>query len=123
MSAAQDQQRRDALDAANERRLERARVKRQIASGEIDWRMVILDPPDCIAGLLLTEVLLLLPWMGRRRVERLGMLAHEFGLSLTVRAGKASRSTRQWVVTYALPNAPGRRALPGHGDLRVGRAR
>lgn len=116
MSAAQDRQRHQALQAGNTRRNERHQIKRQIAAGEIDWRSVVLDPPDCISELLLSEVLLMLPWMGRRRLERLALLAHEFGIVLTVRAGKATQTTRLWVVRYTLPRGEsGRRARPRHG--------
>lgn len=118
-------QAREALQKGNATRSARAKLVKDIASGKIDWRLVILDPPDCVADLLLSELLLLLPWMGRRRLERLGLLAHEFGITLTLRAGKSSRTTRSWVVRHTLPRrASGRRALPHHGPgARAGRAK
>jgi hypothetical protein len=110
-------QARHALQKGNAKRSARAQLVKDVAEGKIDWRLIILEPPECIADLLLSEVLLMLPWMGRRRVERLGLLAHEFGITLTVRAGKSSRTTRSWVMRHTLPRrATGRRAVPRHGS-------
>jgi hypothetical protein len=102
------EQRRAALRLANAKRGDRWHLRRRMASGDVDWRDVILDPPDCVTHLLLTELLMDCPGMQRAKVEALGRRAFFDGITLTVRAGRASTRTREWLVEHALTRAAAR---------------
>lgn len=116
-------QQMDALCLANDARRELRDLKHGLRTGTHDWREVILEPPACVADWLLCEVLLLIPLIGRSKVELLDRQAHWEGMTLTVRAGRASRRTREWVADNALVHVAGsgRRARPH--SVGGGRAR
>lgn len=115
-----------ALAVGNASRLDRARLRRDLALGRVDWRTVIGDPPACVGDMLLSEVLLnLIPGIQRASLEMLGRRAFEEGLTLTVRARRASVRTRLWVIDEAAPlvdagmgRAAGRRRARPHAAAR-----
>lgn len=117
-------QQQEALCLANDARRELRDLKHALRTGKHDWRDVILNPPPILADLLLCEVLLLVPFMGRAKVELLDRRAHREGITLTVRAGRASLRTREWVTVNALVYVvgSGRRAR-AHSGLVARRAR
>ena len=79
----------------------RAQIRRDITTGALSWQSVILNPPDCLRDLLLSEILMYVPGIRRRNIEILGRQAFHAGLTLTVRAERASLRTRTWLVTAA----------------------
>lgn len=90
----------------------RGRLRRDMAAGRTAWQDVILDPPECVRSLLLTELLLFVPYMHRHRVEVLGEKAHAAGITLVVRCERSSTRTREWVVENLFPRGTGMRARP-----------
>jgi hypothetical protein len=64
------QQRLGALAKANEVRVARARLKRDLASGAITLTQVLRDPPACARTARLRELLLACPKFGPSKVER-----------------------------------------------------
>lgn len=94
----------DALAGGQALRLERARLRADLRMGRTDWREVIGDPPACLGDLLLTEVLIdLIPGVKRVTLETIAKRAHADGLTLTVRAHKATVRTRLWVIDAVDP--------------------
>lgn len=116
----------EALAVGNATRLAKARLRGDIAARRVDWRNVIGDPPACVGDMLLSEVLLdLIPGVQRITLETLGKRAFHDGLTLTVRARRASVRTRLWVIEQATPlveiglgRAEGRRARKHAGTRR-----
>jgi hypothetical protein len=68
------EQRLRALEQANAVRTARAKLKRQLASGEIGLMQILADPPACVRTARLREVLLAVPKIGSVRAGRI--LAH-----------------------------------------------
>jgi hypothetical protein len=69
-SLASDEQRLRALAKANEVRRERARLKRELAAGQLEFAGVLCDPPACAQTAMLRDLLLALPKVGPARVNR-----------------------------------------------------
>lgn len=59
-----------ALGLANEVRSDRARLKRQLASGTVELASVIADAPTCAQTAKVSELLLALPKVGPARATR-----------------------------------------------------
>lgn len=106
------EQRRAALLVANEKRMSRDQLRRDLITGAADWRQMILEPPACIHGMLISEALLLIPGVRRTKVEQAGRQAFHAGITLTIRCERASMRTREWVAGNLLPAASGRLARP-----------
>jgi S13-like H2TH domain len=68
------EQRERALAKANEVRLARARLKRDLTAGRIELARVLNDPPPCAQTAKLRDLLLAVPKIGPARVTR--TLAH-----------------------------------------------
>jgi hypothetical protein len=64
------EQRLRALAKANEVRLARAQLKRELAAGKIELAQVLSDPPACARTARVRELLLAVPKIGPARVER-----------------------------------------------------
>jgi S13-like H2TH domain len=65
------EQRLAALRLANEVRLARAELKRQLAFGRIRLEEVVADPPACAATAKVYELLLAVPKIGPAKANRL----------------------------------------------------
>lgn len=91
-------------------RQQKAALKLALQSRQTDWRTIITDPPPCVADLWLTELLLLVPGVGRYRVQVVTREAYHAGINLVVPAGRSSRLTREWLLENTLPHESGRRA-------------
>lgn len=65
------QQRERALTEANRIRSARRRIKDQLASGEVDLRDLIMDPPDEILTAEIGGVLEWVPGIGRHRATKI----------------------------------------------------
>lgn len=102
-------------------RIARGRLRSDMAAGSVAWQDVILDPPDCVHGLFLTELLLMVPYVQRHRVEVLGEKAHAAGITLVVRCERASTRTREWVVENLFTRGTGMRARPRRHRRASGR--
>lgn len=96
---------------------ERAALKVAMVDGTVAWDDVIRNPPECVHGLLLIEVLVMIPGVGRRRVETLGRAAFADGIVLTGRCERTSELTRWWVCNHLHHKSSGRRARR-HGSAR-----
>jgi len=64
------EQRLGALAKANEVRRERARLKRELATGRVEFERVISDPPACAQTAILRDLLLAVPRVGPARADR-----------------------------------------------------
>lgn len=58
-------QRMDALERANEVRMRRAQLKRDIKAGRVDAIDVLCDPPEWAATMRVIDLLLAMPFVGR----------------------------------------------------------
>lgn len=65
------QQRNDALAAANETRLARAKMKREIKGGRRSVASVVLDTPWYAEKMYVLELLMAMPRYGQARARRL----------------------------------------------------
>ncbi|HEV2768757.1 MAG TPA: Clp protease N-terminal domain-containing protein [Solirubrobacteraceae bacterium] len=63
--------RMDALERANKIRIQRAHLKRELRSGQMSIRQVLLHPPDYVMTARVAEVLLAMTKWGRARVLEL----------------------------------------------------
>ncbi len=64
-------QRRRALERANQLRVQRARLKRDLVTGRVSIHPFILDPPDYIQTAKVAHMLLAMPKCGRVKVDKL----------------------------------------------------
>ena len=64
-------QRLDALGRANEIRVRRAQLKRQLKAGEVTIDQVLLDPPSYVLTAKVHDMLLAVPRLGRVRAAKL----------------------------------------------------
>jgi hypothetical protein len=71
MEASRQPQHLRALDRANETRLARAKVKRQVAAGEKSAADVLRDPSWCVATWQIVDLLMAQRRWGRARARRL----------------------------------------------------
>ncbi len=65
------EQRLRALEQANEVRTARARLKKQLASGEIELVQILADPPACVRTARMRDLLLEVPKIGSVRAGRI----------------------------------------------------
>lgn len=63
-------QRRDALARANDTRTRRSRMKREIAAGRLSAAVLILDPPEWAHTMLVVDLVLAIPYVGRVKARR-----------------------------------------------------
>jgi hypothetical protein len=70
-------QRTQALIRANEVRLARTRIRRELKTGQRDYATLLLDPPDFAETMPISQVVKALPHIGRHKtttiLNRLGM--------------------------------------------------
>lgn len=64
-------QRMDALDRANEIRMRRAQLKRDLKAGRERIHDLVLDPPDYVETAKLHDLLLAVPKYGRVKVNKI----------------------------------------------------
>ena len=65
------EQRLRALEQANEVRTARAKLKKELASGEIELVQILADPPACVRTARIRDVLLVVPKIGSVRAGRI----------------------------------------------------
>jgi hypothetical protein len=89
------EQRLRALEKANEVRLARAQLKRELAAGKIELAQVLTNPPPCAQTAKLRELLLAVPRIGPATVHR--ALAHcQIAYAKTI-AGLSDRQRAQLI--------------------------
>lgn len=99
--AAVTTQRREAMHAANAKKMQIACLRRALRTGELAICDVLRNPPECVHHLLFVELLLrIVPRFGRRSVEALGRHALYDGVNLNVRIGRSSQRTREWLACH-----------------------
>jgi len=70
-SSGSSEQRRRALERANEVRIARAKLKGELRQGTLKAEQVLLRPPELAMGVQLVDLLLAVPKLGPARVARL----------------------------------------------------
>ena len=65
------EQRLRALEQANEVRTARAKLKKELASGQIELVQILADPPACVRTARIRDVLLAVPKIGSVRAGRI----------------------------------------------------
>ncbi len=65
------EQRLGALQQANEIRLARAKLKKDLASGKLELAQILAEPPECVRTARLRELLLVLPKIGSVKAGRI----------------------------------------------------
>lgn len=96
-------QARDALRHANDVRVRRAQLKRDIGAGRVTVASVLLDPPEYAAAMRVLDLLLAVPYVGRSRA---GTALNGCGVSALRSVGGLSE--RQRVVLAGLLAERGR---------------
>lgn len=93
------------LSVANRRRVEVAEVRRRLRADPRLLREVLLDPPRCLDGMPVIDVIVLAR-SGRRTSARLmhwiGGRALADRVNVLVPIERASRRTREWAARHAL---------------------
>jgi hypothetical protein len=69
-------QRMDALAVANDVRVRRARLKRDVKARRVDARAIVLEPPAYAMTMKLWDLLLAVPKLGRGKVNRMFVRLH-----------------------------------------------
>lgn len=90
------QQRMDALENANEIRSYRANLKREIKAGRVSIVSLLVEPPEEIETMKIFDLLLVVPKMGRVKVNKLLMQCR---ISPSKTVGGMSERQRDEVVT------------------------
>lgn len=104
------QQHEQALQRANEVRLGRASIKRQVGSGELNAVELLEDLPELLEGVVVEDFLTWLPRVGRHRARK---MLNGLGMTPTLRLGAMSDRTRHRLiatVTICTPYALSRAA-------------
>lgn len=107
-----------ALHRGNGFRLNAAELRRRVAAGEVTLEQILLDPPEYIHGLLLLDAVRKYRTGARnaarstRFIEAMGRRAMLEGVNLCVPVGRASLTSRRWVIEYC-------RHAPGPGRPRA----
>jgi hypothetical protein len=70
LTAPELEQRLDALQRATKVRIDRAKLKKDLAAGRTRIADVLQDPPECVHTAKVNELLLALPKFGRVRVSK-----------------------------------------------------
>ncbi len=65
------EQRLRALQQANEIRLARAKLKKDLASGKLELAQILAEPPECVRTARARELLLVLPKIGSVKAGRI----------------------------------------------------
>jgi hypothetical protein len=91
-----------ALERANELRIAKARVKRELKAGTRSVTETLVDPPSCLLNAEAAEVVGAIPKVGRLRATRL--LRRADVLNPTVRMRDLSRPTRRRVAELIRQN-------------------
>ena len=90
-------QRLDALERANEVRMRRARLKRDLKAGRVRIHPLLLDPPHCLKTAKVFDLLLAVPKYGRVKVNRI--ITH-CRISSSKTIGGLSERQRNELVSY-----------------------
>jgi hypothetical protein len=91
-----------ALERANEKRIEKARVKRELKTGIRSVTETLVDPPSCLLNAEIAEVVDAIPKVGRLRAIRLLRKAEI--LNPTTRVRDLSRPTRRRIAQLIQQN-------------------
>ncbi|HYY21722.1 MAG TPA: integration host factor, actinobacterial type [Thermoleophilaceae bacterium] len=87
----------EALKRANEIRIKRARLKRDLKGGRANVHALLLDPPDYLETAKVFDLLLAVPKYGRVKVNR--VLTH-CRISPSKTIGGLSQRQRRELVSY-----------------------
>lgn len=64
------QQRREALEKANDVRTKRAQLKRDLAARRVSVHDILLEPPECVETMKVLELVLSVPKYGRVKTNK-----------------------------------------------------
>jgi hypothetical protein len=97
------------LGKANEIRIGRARLKRQLREGEARVEQILASPPQCVGTAMVFDLLIAVPKIGPVRARRLLSTAR---VSQTANVGSLSERQRDDLIALlstskAAPGAPG----------------
>lgn len=97
------EQRRAALELANEKRLRIADLRRRIRTEHGALEDVLLNPPEELAGIPIIDIVRY-AYDNRpaKTAERLGRLAIRDGVNLLMPLGRASARTREWTAEHTV---------------------
>jgi hypothetical protein len=85
------EQRLRALRLANEIRSARAKLKKELASGEIELTQILAQPPECVQTARVRDVLLALPKIGSVKA---GRILADCGIAPTKTLGRLTERQR-----------------------------
>lgn len=94
-ATASHEQSMEALARANEIRLGRAQVKRDIHAGRKSLPTTLLDPPGCVDSALVEEIIRALPRFGAARARK---LMHEAFVGPSRRVGNLTEREQKALV-------------------------
>lgn len=97
MIARDPDQCRQAITLANVAKTRRAEIRSDLRTGHLTLVALLESPPSEIADMLLWEVLLLVPQVGRGRVNTINARAVLAGYNLAISLGRADPATRVWL--------------------------
>lgn len=88
---------RDRGEVGMRTRVQRGILKQDLKRGAVSVEEVLLDPPDCIRGALLFDVILMAPRSGLARLERIGSDAVAARINLAQPLHRAPLKARAWL--------------------------
>ena len=96
-------QRMDALNKANEVRIQRANLKRDLKAKRVQLVTLIQDPPEIIHTMHLSDLMLATPKYGRVKVNK---ILQQCRISHSKTVGGLSERQRREIVTYLATGVP-----------------
>lgn len=87
----------EALNRASDMRMRRAQLKRDLIRGRVAMRTILLDPPECVEGARLFDMLLAIPRCGRVRATK---LLAQCSIPATATVGALSQRQRECLINH-----------------------
>lgn len=94
---------------AQDRRLARAEMIRQVREGLVNPVELVLAPPDCLATMFLFDFVRQVPMFGPIGVKRMNRRAINRGYNLAVSLGELGDERAEWVSSWLATPARRRR--------------
>lgn len=92
------------LEAAQQRRLQRYALLLAVEARTLPAAELVLDPPECLAGMFVFDFLRRVPRLGHVGIRRLNKLAVREGVNLAVSIRDLTPGRRVWLAAALNPS-------------------
>lgn len=88
------------LSKAQERRWERAILRREMKAGRLTLEQIFKEAPDYVVEMPLISVLEMVPYVGYVRIAELNWLAMKKGVNICLPVGALTPRAKQFVIEW-----------------------